>query len=101
MLVPPTTGCLLVKRGGSSITRSVPKPVVVVDKREPARYPLTRLGNWIAGVQPDTVEAGGYSVVGMPGLLALKRLSLPDLLAAMAGEREVLLGICQRLAGCR
>jgi hypothetical protein len=37
---------------------------------------LTRLGNWIAGVQPDTVEARGYSVVGMQGLLALKRLSL-------------------------
>jgi hypothetical protein len=57
VLVPPTTGRLLVKRGGSRIIRSVPKQAVVVDTRKPAPYLLTRLRNSIAGVRPGTVEA--------------------------------------------
>jgi hypothetical protein len=72
-LVPAPRGRLLVKRDGSSITRQIPKPIVVVDTREQAPFDFTQLGNWIAGTKWQKLDVGDYSVVGMERLLRLER----------------------------
>jgi hypothetical protein len=41
-LAPPPTGRLLVKREGHSITRQIPKPVVLVDTREQRPFEFSR-----------------------------------------------------------
>jgi len=35
---PPPNGRLIIKRGGHSITRQIPKPIVLIDTRE--QYPF-------------------------------------------------------------
>ncbi len=43
--VNPPAGRLLVKRDGHSITRSIPKPTVLVDTREQTPFTFERMGN--------------------------------------------------------
>ncbi len=52
---PPPQGRLIVKRDGHSITRKIPKPVVLVDTWEKEPFDFSRFKNWIAG-EKLTVE---------------------------------------------
>jgi hypothetical protein len=63
--VPPPAGRLIVKRNGSSITRQIPKPVVLVDTREQMPFDFSRFPNWIAGEKRKALRVGDYSVEGM------------------------------------
>jgi len=99
--VPPPSRRLIVKRGGHSITRQIPKPVVLVDTRE--RDPLTFVSfpNWIGGETRQKLGAGDYSVEGMEGLLALERKTLSDLITTVMQFRPRFFRMCERLAQCR
>jgi ERCC4-type nuclease len=81
--VPPTSSRLIVKRGGSSITRQVPKPVVLVDTREQLPLSFERFPNWIAGERRATLKTGDYTVEGMETALVLERKSLGDLIGTL------------------
>lgn len=96
--VPPTSGRLLVKRNGSSITRMVPKPVVLVDTREQAPFDLARFNNWIEGQKRATLPTGDYSVEGLEDVIAVERKSLPDLVMTLMHQRERFFRECERLA---
>ena len=100
-LAPPPSGRLLVKRHGSSITRRIPKPVVVIDTREKAPFDFGALCNWIGGTTRRKLDAGDYSVVGMEHLLRLERKSLTDLITTLMQCRKRLLNECESLARCR
>jgi ERCC4-type nuclease len=94
-LAPPQ-GRLLVKRAGHSITRQIPKPVVIVDTREKTPFSFTCHGNWIAGTVRRKLDAGDYSVEGMEALLALERKSLSDLITTLIQCRSTFLRECER-----
>lgn len=98
---PPPSGRLLVKRGGKSITRSIPKPTVVIDTREQAPFEFKNLGNWIGGTTTRTLDAGDYSVVGMESLLRLERKSLSDLITTLMQNRARFFKECKSLARFR
>ena len=95
--VPPTTSRLIVKRGGSAITRHVPKPIALVDTREQAPFNLARFANWIEGERRATLETGDYTVEGMEGLICLERKSLNDLAATLMHNRERFFRQCERM----
>ncbi len=92
---------LVVRRDGHSITRSVPKPVVIVDTREQAAYSFERFDNWIAGSERRKVAAGDYSIEGMQSLLAVERKSLADLIRTTIHERSRFFRQCAKLAKLR
>ncbi len=96
--VPPTSSRLLVKRGGSSITRAIPKPVVLVDTREQVPFEFHRFDNWIASTRVATLPVGDYSVEGMESLLVLERKSLTDLIGTLMHHRERFFRQCERMA---
>lgn len=97
----PPSGRLIVKRGGHSITRQIPKPIVIVDTREQAPFEFTGHRNWIAGTKSQKLAAGDYSVEGMERLLALERKSLTDLITTLMQNRSTFLKSCERLARYR
>lgn len=99
--VPPTSSRLLVKRGGSSITRAIPKPVVLVDTREHVPFEFHRFDNWIASTRVATLPVGDYSVEGMESLLVLERKSLTDLIGTLMHHRERFFRQCERMAAFR
>ncbi len=99
--VPPTTSRLIVKRGGSAITRTIPKPVAVVDTREQLPFNLMRFDNWFGGEVRATLPAGDYSVQGMEHLLALERKSLDDLVGTLTQNRERFFRMCEALSALR
>lgn len=86
--VPPTQSRLIVKRGGSAITRTVPKPVVLVDTREQSPLEIGRFDNWFEGSKLATLETGDYSIEGMEHLVSLERKSLNDLVATLMHNRQ-------------
>jgi ERCC4-type nuclease len=100
-LAPPPSGRLLVKRRGSSITRCIPKPVVVIDTREQAPFEFTGLGNWVGGTTRRKLDVGDYSVVGMERLLRLERKSLTDLITTLMQWRKRFFKECEALAHFR
>jgi len=65
-LAPPPSGRLLVKRQGSSITRRIPKPVVVIDTREQVPLDFAATSNWIGGTTRRKLDAGDYSSAPPP-----------------------------------
>jgi ERCC4-type nuclease len=95
--VPPTNSRLIVKRGGSAITRHVPKPTVLIDTREQAPFNLARFANWIEGERRATLETGDYSVEGMEDMIALERKSLNDLAGTLMHNRERFFRQCERM----
>ena len=95
------SGRLLVKRGGHSITRRIPKPIVIVDSREQAPFEFKGLGNWIGGTTKRCLDAGDYSIVGMERLLRLERKSLSDLITTLMQWRERFFERCALLARFR
>src|SRR5258708_2440774 len=74
--VGPPTGRLVVKRNMRSITRQIPKPVVLIDTREQTPLSFSRFPNWIAGEKKKALRVGDYSIVGMEHLLIIERKSL-------------------------
>jgi ERCC4-type nuclease len=100
-LAPPPSGRLLVKRDGSSITRRIPKPVVVIDTREQAPFTFAATSNWIGGTVRRKLDVGDYSVVGMERLLRLERKSLTDLITTLMQWRKRFFKECEALARFR
>ena len=98
--VPPPPGRLIVKRKGHSITRLIPKPVVLVDTREKVPFDFARFKNWIASEKRCKLNVGDYSVVGMETLLALERKTLSDLITTLMQQhnRQRFFKMCERLA---
>jgi ERCC4-type nuclease len=92
---------LLVKRAGHSITRQIPKPVVIVDTREKTPFTFNDHENWIAGTAQRKLNAGDYSVEGMEDLLTLERKSLSDLITTLMQCRTTFLKVCERLVRYR
>lgn len=74
LLAPPSRR-LIVKRNGHSITRQIPKPVVLIDTIEKTPFDFTNFRNWIAGQKTQTLKVGDYSIEGMEKLLVLERKS--------------------------
>jgi ERCC4-type nuclease len=99
--VPPTTTRLLIKRNGRSITRDIPKPVVLVDTREQLPFDFSRFRNWIAFEKRKTLVAGDYSIEGMEHLIALERKSLDDILSTLIHGRSRFFRECERLTAYR
>lgn len=94
---PPPSGRLIVKRNGHSITRQIPKPIVLVDTRE--RYPLnfSRFPNWITNERKQALKAGDYSVEGMEELLILERKTLTDLISTVIQQRVRFFKQCEKM----
>lgn len=95
--VPPTASRLIVKRGGKSITGTIPKPVVLVDTREQLPLSFARFPNWIAGERRATLPVGDYSIEGMEDILALERKSLADLVGTLMHSRERFFAMCEKM----
>lgn len=95
--VPPTTSRLKVIRGGSAITRQIPKPTILIDTREQRPFNFSRFDNWCAGEQRVALETGDYSVAGMESVIALERKSLPDLLMTLSHNRSRFIRECERM----
>jgi len=99
-LAPPS-GRLIVKRNGHSITRQIPKPVVLIDTREQSPFDFSRFPNWIAGEKRQKLDAGDYSILGMENVLALERKSLSDLITTLIQQRSRFFKMCEKLAQYR
>ena len=85
--VAPPSGRLIVKRDGHSITRQIPKPIVLVDTRERYPFDFSRFPNWVADEKRQTLKVGDYSVEGMEKLLVLERKTLTDLISTVIQQR--------------
>ncbi len=99
--VPPPTGRLIVKRNGHSITRRIPKPVVLFDTREKYPFEFDRFPNWIASSKSQTLKAGDYSMEGMEELLILERKTLTDLITTVIQQRPRFFRQCEKMAAFR
>ena len=97
----PPSGRLLVKRRGSSITKLIPKPVIIVDTREQTPYEFLGFKNWIGGSTRRKLDFGDYSVVGMERLIRLERKSLSDLITTLMQNRQRFFKECAGLARFR
>lgn len=97
-IAPAPSGRLLVKRFEKSITRTIPKPIVIVDSREQKPYSFAGFQNWIRGTVVSHLDAGDYSVVGMENVLRLERKSLTDLISTVMHHRQRFLKCCEALA---
>ena len=56
--VAPPSSRLIIKRNGHSITRQIPKPVVLVDTREKSPFDFSKYSNWIAEEKRQKLDAG-------------------------------------------
>jgi ERCC4-type nuclease len=99
--VAPPCGRLIVKRKGHSITRQIPKPVVLVDTREKSPFDFSRFPNWISDEKRQKLRIGDYSIEGMESLLAIERKSLSDLITTLMQQRPRFFKMCERLAKYR
>lgn len=99
--VAPPSGRLIVKRNGHSITRQIPKPIVLVDTREKYPFEFSRFPNWIADEKRQALKAGDYSVEGMETLLVLERKTLTDLITTLIQQRARFLKICEKMTKYR
>ena len=99
--VDPTSSRLIVKRDGHSITRQIPKPVVLIDTREKLPFDFSRFPNWIAEEKRQKLKAGDYSAEGMEKLLVLERKTLSDLITTLMQDRPRFFRLCEQLAKYR
>jgi len=99
--VDPTSSRLIIKRDGHSITRQIPKPVILIDTREKLPFDFERFPNWIAEEKRHKLKAGDYSVEGMEKLLALERKTLSDLITTLMQDRPRFFRLCEQLAKYR
>jgi ERCC4-type nuclease len=96
--VAPPSGRLIVKRDGHSITREIPKPIVLIDTREQVPLTFSRFPNWIAGEKRQKLKIGDYSVQGMEHLLAIERKTLSDIATTVMQQRLRFFKMCEQLA---
>jgi len=97
----PPTGRLIVKRCGHSITRQIPKPIVLVDTREKNPFDFSRFKNWIGGEKSQSLKAGDYSIEGMETLLVLERKTLSDLITTLIQQRTRFFKQCEKMTKYR
>jgi len=97
----PPTRRLIVKRNGHSITRQIPKPIVLVDTREKYPFDFSRFPNWIAASKKQALKAGDYSLEGMESLLILERKTLTDLITTVIQERARFFTQCEKMSRYR
>ncbi len=97
----PPKGRLIVKRGGHSITRQIPKPIVLVDTREKYPFDFSQFKNWIAGEKRTALKTGDYSIEGMENLLVLERKTLSDLITTVIQHRERFFKLCEKMTKYR
>jgi len=100
-LVGPPSCRLIVKRNGHSITRQIPKPIVLVDTREKSPFDFSRFRNWIAEEKRQKLKVGDYSVEGMETLLVLERKTLTDLITTLIQNRTRFFRMCELLTKYR
>lgn len=98
---PPPSGRLIVKRNGHSITRQIPKPIVLVDSREQYPFDFSGFPNWIASEKRQALKAGDYSVEGMETLLILERKMLTDLISTVMQYRSRFFKQCEKMTKYR
>jgi hypothetical protein len=94
---PPTTSRLAVKRSGKDITKTVPKPVVLIDTREQRPFTFERFSNWIERTELRSLKTGDYSILGMENLICLERKGLADLILTLIHNRARFLDQCERM----
>jgi ERCC4-type nuclease len=99
--VPPPPRRLIVKRNGHSITRQIPKPIVLIDSREKSPFDFTRFPNWIAEERRQKLNAGDYTVQGMEDSLVLERKTLTDLITTLMQQRSRFFKLCEKLSQYR
>lgn len=99
--VLPPSGRLIVKRNGHSITREIPKPVILVDTREQSPFDFSRFPNWILAEKRQKLKFGDYCIEGMEGLIALERKTLSDLISTFMQQRQRFFKMCEGLAKYR
>ncbi len=87
--VLPPSGRLIVKRNGHSITKQIPKPIVLVDTREKYPFDFSVFKNWIADTRNQALKVGDYSIEGMEKLLVLERKTLTDLNNRHTGAAKI------------
>jgi len=97
----PPTGRLIVKRGGHSITRQIPKPIVLIDTREKYPFNFSRFKNWIDGEKSCVLKAGDYSIEGMEALLILERKTLTDIITTLIQQRMRFFKQCEKMTKYR
>lgn len=100
-IVPPSSGRLVVKRNGHSITRQIPKPIVIVDTREQTPFEFHRFRNWILGEKCEKLDHGDYSIEGMESLLIIERKTLSDLVTTVMQYRNRFIRQCEKMAEYR
>jgi hypothetical protein len=98
---PPPPRRLIVKRNGHSITRQIPKPIVLIDSREKTPFDFSRFPKWIAEERRQKLDVGDYSVQGMEDLLVLERKTLTDLITTLMQQRSRFFKLCEKLAQYR
>ncbi len=99
--VTPTNSRLIVKRSGHSITRQIPKPIVLVDTREKYPFDFGRFRNWITGTKSQALKVGDYSIEGMESLLTLERKTLTDLITTLIQQRKRFFKLCEKMMSFR
>ena len=97
----PPSGRLIVKRGGHSITRQIPKPIVLIDTREKYPFDFGRFKNWIAEEKSHALKVGNYSIAGMEELLVLERKTLTDLITTLIQQRARFFKQCEKMTKYR
>jgi ERCC4-type nuclease len=97
----PPMGRLIVKRDGHSMTRQVPKPIVLIDTREQYPFDFSRFKNWIGGERNLALKAGDYSIEGMETLLILERKTLTDLITTVIQQRARFFKQCEKMTKYR
>lgn len=100
-VVSPTKSKLKIMRGGSTTTKLVPLPVIVVDTREQLPYGFESFSNWIGGIESRALETADYSVAGYEGVIALERKTLVDIVGSLMNGRERFLREMERLESFR
>jgi ERCC4-type nuclease len=99
--VAPPSSRLIVKRNGHSITRQIPKAVVLVDTREKSPFEFRRFPNWIAEEKRQKLNIGDYSVEGMEDSLSLERKTLSDLITTLIQQRPRFFKLCEKMSQYR
>jgi len=99
--VPAPKRRLVVKRDGHSITRRIPKPIVLIDTREKEPFYFKEFHNWIEYSRSEKLKVGDYTIEGMESLLILERKSLTDLVSTLIHERERFFRQCEQMTKFR
>jgi ERCC4-type nuclease len=99
--VSPPSSRLIVKRKGHSITRQIPKPIILIDSREKLPFDFSRFPNWIADAKKQKLAVGDYSVEGMEDLLVVERKTLTDLITTLIQQRIRFFSLCEKMTRYR